>query len=108
MPEPLLQALLLAAALGVCTVGFAWLALAMDVHWAQVRGEQPALAAPTQRRLRVLGGAAMALALLLCLLADHPGMAALVWIMSLALSALLVAFTLSWRPRLLAPLVAWA
>ena len=34
-------------------------------------------------------------------------MAALVWVMALAAAALVVAFTLSWRPRWLAPLVAW-
>jgi hypothetical protein len=106
MPEPLLQALLLAAALVACTLGLAWLALAMEVHWSQVRA-QAALPAVTQRRLRLLGAAAIVLSLLLCLRADHPGMAALVWIMALALAALLVAFTLSWRPRLLAPLLAW-
>jgi len=35
-------------------------------------------------------------------------MAALVWGMALAGSALIVAFTLTWRPRWLAPLVVWA
>jgi Protein of unknown function (DUF3325) len=57
--------------------------------------------------LRVLGALAITGSLLLCLRADHPGMAALVWIMALALAAMMVAFTLSWRPRVLAPLVAW-
>lgn len=35
-------------------------------------------------------------------------MAALVWCMLLAAGALAVAFTLSWRPQLLRPAVAWA
>jgi hypothetical protein len=34
-------------------------------------------------------------------------MAALVWVLTLTAAALTVAFTLAWRPRLLAPLVAW-
>lgn len=107
MSEPLLQALLLVAALATCVIGFGWLALAMDAHWAQVRGAQSPPAPATQRKLRVLGAAALFGSLLLCLRADHASMAALVWIMALAAGALAVAFTLTWRPRLLAPLVAW-
>lgn len=100
------DALLLAAALLCSSAGFAWLALAMEVHWQQVRGPQPP-ARSTVLALRLLGAAALAASLLLCLRADHGSMAALVWVMGLAASALLVAFTLSWRPRALAPLVAW-
>lgn len=107
MPEPLFHALLLAAALLACTAGCAWLALAMDVHWQQVRCGQP-LRPATRRTLRVLGAAALAASLLLSLRADHATMAVLVWVMALAASALAVAFTLSWRPSWLAPLVAWS
>ncbi|MFZ5507581.1 MAG: DUF3325 family protein [Pseudomonadota bacterium] len=101
-----MQVLLLAAALLCSVLGFAWLALAMDVHWAQARGAQPA---PTgvPRVLRALGAAALAASLVLCLRADHASMAALVWVMALAAGALLVALALAWRPRWLAPLVAW-
>ena len=105
MSEPLLQALLLAAAFACSITGFAWLALAMESHWSQVRGTHHV---PAARALRVLGASALAASLALCLAADHPSMAALVWIMSLTTGALVVTFTLSWRPRLLAPLVAWA
>jgi len=100
MPE----ALLLFAAFVCCVIGLAWLALAMEPHWRQVRGGQP-LAASTIRVLRVLGSLGLAASLLLCFVADHPSMAALVWIMALAASALLVAFTFTWRPRTFAPLV---
>jgi uncharacterized membrane protein len=91
----------------LCNVaGLAWLALAMDVHWRQVRGAQP-----RSRRavatLRGLGIAMLVFSLFLCLLVDHPTMASLVWVMVLAAAALAVAFTLTWRPRALAPLVAW-
>jgi len=102
MPE----ALLLVAALFCCVIGLAWLGLAMDVHWHQVRGVQP-LPKTAVRVLRMLGSLALLVSLLLCLLADHPSMAALVWIMALAASALIVTFTFTWRPRALAPLVVW-
>jgi hypothetical protein len=97
---------MLIAALAACIAGFAWLALAMDAHWLQVRGE-PAGRGRTRLALRLLGAAALLGALLVCLRVDHASMAVLVWVMALAAAALVVAFTLSWRPRWLAPLVAW-
>lgn len=94
------------AAYLLCTAGFGWLALAMDAHWRQVRRDRTP--APGWRRaLRMLGGSALALALVACLAADHATMAVLVWAMLLAAAALSVAFALSWRPRWLALLVAW-
>jgi Protein of unknown function (DUF3325) len=99
-------ALLLWAALLAATAGLGWLALAMDVHWQQVSG-LPHVPPRTQGLLRVLGVAALSASLALCLAADHPTMAALVWVMLLAAGALGVAFTLSWRPRWLALLVPW-
>ena len=102
MPE----ALMLLAALASNGVGLAWLALAMDAHWRQVRGAQR-LSRRTRIMLRILGVFALALSLFICLRADHASMAPLVWVMALAAGALLVAFALAWRPRLLAPLIAW-
>ncbi|KQP19994.1 hypothetical protein ASF43_27920 [Pseudorhodoferax sp. Leaf267] len=97
---------MVAAAVAANALGLAWLALAMDVHWAQVRGGT--VPAPGGvRLLRVLGALTLAGALLLCLAVDHGSMASLVWTMSLAAAAIAIALTLSWRPRLLAPLVAW-
>lgn len=98
MPEALLVALLLVAALAACVLGWGWLALAMDVHWEQARGPQ-ALRPARRRWLRGLGIAALLAALALCLRADHASMAVLVWVMALAAGALAIAFTLSWRPR---------
>jgi hypothetical protein len=99
---------MLAAAFLCATAGLAWLALAMETHWQQVvRGPRP----PTRRAviiLRMLGASALAVSLALCLGADHGSMAALVWVMALAAGALVVAFTLAWRPRTLAPLLAWS
>jgi hypothetical protein len=100
------DAVLLAAAQLCSASGMGWLALAKKEHWRQVRGSTP-LARGTRRALSVLGSAAFIVALVLCALADHAAMAALVWMMELSASALLVAFTLSWRPRWLLWLVPW-
>lgn len=100
------DAMLLVAALLCSTAGMAWLALAMKVHWQQVRGNA-AISVASARLLRVLGALALAGSLWLCLAADHGSIAALVWVMALAASALSVAFTLTWRPRVLGALVFW-
>lgn len=100
------EALLLFLAVLSCATGFAWLALAMEPHWRQVRNDDP-LPKSAVSVLRVLGGVALFASLILCSLADHPSMVALVWPMALAVGALLVAFTLAWRPRAFAPLVGW-
>jgi hypothetical protein len=98
--------MMLFLALAATTLGLAWLSLAMDVHWQQVRGAQRATPGAVTT-LRVAGSLALLASLILCFTADHASMAPLVWVMALAGGALLVAFTLAWRPRLLAPLVAW-
>ena len=100
------DALLLAAAWLTNGVGLGWLALSMDTHWEQVRGTEP-LVRSTVRTLRWMGAVGLAAALALCLAVDHASMASLVWFMTLAGAALAVAFTLSWRPRLLGSLIAW-
>ena len=100
------DAVMLAAALAASVLGMAWLALAMETHWEQVRGTAP-LPARTVRALRLLGAAGLGASLALCLAVDHASMAALVWVMGLAASALSVAFALSWRPRWLAVLMPW-
>ncbi|HUG23977.1 DUF3325 domain-containing protein [Piscinibacter sp.] len=89
-----------------CVLGLGWIALAMEPHWQQVRDEQRR-ARGVVHTLRVLGVVGVVLSLWICLRADHVSMAALVWVMMLAAAALTVAFTLSWRPALLAPLVWW-
>lgn len=99
MPEAFLPApLLLAGALLCAFIGLAWLALATEPHWQQARAT-PAPSRGTVQLLRGLGAAALAASLLLCLAADHPTMAALVWIMALAVAAIGVAMLLAWRPR---------
>ncbi|WP_028918946.1 DUF3325 family protein [Pseudoxanthomonas suwonensis] len=106
MPEPqIAHGWLLLGAMLACAAGMAWLALAMDVHARQVwgRGLAPAMA----KGLRVLGALALAAGLWLCLLADHPTMAVLVWVMALAVGALAVALLLAWRARWLRALAPW-
>ncbi len=88
---------MLAAAMLASAAGMGWLALAMEPHWGQVFGGR-ARRRGTIRGLRLAGGLALVLSLCLCLGADHPSMAALVWIMTLAAAALTITFTLSWRP----------
>lgn len=94
-----------AALLSVCGMG--WFALAKAPHWQQVRGQAMPKTSHV-RALYFLGSAALALSLVLCLVADHVSMASLVWVMLLTGAALVVTFTLAWRPRWLAFLVAWA
>jgi phosphate/sulfate permease len=81
--------------------GMAWLALSLDTHWRQVRNEAP-LRASVRRKLRLTGAGALLVSFVASLLADHPTMAPLVWIMSLGAAALLVGMLLAWRPRVLA------
>jgi hypothetical protein len=100
------DALLLILSAVVTVLGFSCLALAMEVHWEQVRADRP-LPRTTAVGLRVVGVACLFASLVLCLVVDHATMAALVWVLTLTASALVVAFTLTWRPALFAPLVAW-
>lgn len=95
--------LLLGGAVLLNIVGFGWLALAMDAHWKQVRGEGKAT--PEGRKLlRAAAALALLISFILCNLPDHTTIAALVWVMALTAGALTVAFTLTWRPAWLRPL----
>jgi hypothetical protein len=102
MADPWLLLLALLAAIW----GMSLLALAMKPHWEQSRAPLPYPAARAPR-LRALGCAALATSLVLCLAADHALLASLVWVMNLTVAALLVAFTLAFRPRWLGWSVAW-
>jgi cytochrome bd-type quinol oxidase subunit 2 len=104
---PTMTALWLALAYAACVAGFAWLALAMETHWQQVRGAEAPPSLRTAWVLRACGVVALVLSLLACLRADHASMAALVWVLMLAGAALTVALTLSWRPRWLRVFVPW-
>jgi hypothetical protein len=105
MHDPAYAGWLLAAALVACLAGMGWLALGMDVHARQAWGR--GLSPVETRSLRGLGWLALAAGLGLCLRVDHPSMAALVWVMALAGSALAVAFVLAWQARWLGVLAPW-
>jgi hypothetical protein len=99
----------LAGAAALSWLGMAWLALAMEAHWEQVmthrlpRTSSTAMAGARNAR-RAAGLASLAGAMGACLLADHPLMAVLVWLMLLSGSALSVAMVLAYRPTLLSRL----
>lgn len=101
------DALILLAAVAACTAGMGWFALSLETHWAQVRGAAPRSPAAVAG-LRWLGALALGTALGLCLLVDSASIAVLVWLMALAAAALAIAFTLTWRARMLGVLVFWA
>lgn len=87
-----------ALALGAATalVGMSWLALSLPAHWQQVlSGKVPA------RPLRFAATVMLMVSLLMCLVADHPTIAVLVWVMMLSTSALTVALLLALSPRCL-------
>jgi len=101
MPDALW--LLLAALLSL--VGMAWLALAKEAHWKQaMSGSDRAgkTGASPRHGLQATGAAGLVLSLLVCLQADSPAMAILVWVMLMAVGATGVALILAWRPRWLA------
>jgi hypothetical protein len=100
------ESAILALAFAGNFVGMTYLALAMKPHWDQTRAPD-SYPAGRARTLRRSGGVAFGISLVLCALADHASMAALVWVMTLTAAALAVTFTLAYRPRWLAFLVSW-
>lgn len=93
------EALWLIAAVISTLVGMGWLALAYDTHWQQVFPKHTVQ--PLVQRLRVAGWTLLLVSAGCCLMADHPSMAVLVWIMLLAVAAMTIAMVLSRQPVLL-------
>lgn len=92
------QLVLMLAASLLSLVGFAWLALSQERHFEQVHGSPM----PAGRRWGVqrgLGGAAIALALPLCVVGEGGGFGTLLWLVMISSAAMAVTFTLTWRPR---------
>lgn len=100
------NALTLLLAILASLAGMGWLALSMDVHWKQVRGNTPCTPGLV-KLLRSAGAVALVAAFLLCLSVDSPSIATLVWFMALAGSTIAIAFTLTWRASTLKMLVFW-
>jgi len=95
--------LLLLGVFAAAYAGFALLALSQQRHWNSVAGTTP----PCRVQiivLRAVGGAMIALSLVLALMRDGPSFGSLVWATAISLAALAVAFTLAWRPAVLRPL----
>ncbi len=105
MSEAAIAGWLLAGAWVSSVLGMGWLALSMQVHARQAWGHSSTSA--TSRLLRAIGGGALLVALVLCLIVDHATMAVLVWVMTLAGAALLTAFALAWKPQWLGLLAPW-
>lgn len=80
--------------------GFACLALAMPDYWERAGGDVSGHAA-RQNALRLCGALMLCVALAICLWRDGPGFGALLWSVLVSASAIAVALTLTWRPRLL-------
>lgn len=96
--------LLLAGIVTAAYLGFALLALTQARPWRRLGQAAP----PTGIRrlaLRTLGGLALLLSLVLCLVRDGPSFGALLWATAISIAAAAVAFTLTWRSSLLRPLV---
>ncbi|HEX4843644.1 MAG TPA: DUF3325 domain-containing protein [Limnobacter sp.] len=97
----MLDALFLSMAAVLSMLGMAWLALSMEVHWAQVKQIALAQSSPPAVQLRCLACIGLLMSLGACLLADRPSIAVLVWIMLMVGSAVAVAMQLSKFPKLL-------
>ncbi|MBT9463951.1 DUF3325 domain-containing protein [Hydrogenophaga sp.] len=102
------EAMLLGLAALAAWVSMAWLALSMEVHWRQVTGSQATVPRLLRRGLRQAGALGLLASLALCLAADHPSMAVLVWVMFVAASAFGIAMLLTWRPRVMRALLVGA
>lgn len=93
------EAMWLSAAVVTVIVGMGWLALAYQSHWQQVFPTNQHQ--PNSVALKWAGWSFLLMSGVCCFIADHPTMAALVWVMLLAVSAMLVAIILSHQPALL-------
>jgi TRAP-type uncharacterized transport system fused permease subunit len=82
-------------------IGMAWIALSFSAHWQQIMQRPSQQHRVARQLLRALGYLCVLLALLACLMADHPSIAILAWLMLSTASAFLVANIIAWRPSFL-------
>lgn len=94
-----LSLLLLAGAFSICAGGMAFLALSQPRNWRTV-----GVASPVWPHLRRAGWGLVLLSLAMTILREGPSFAALVWPMLCAAAAMLVGFTLAYRPQWLKPM----
>lgn len=96
----MMGALLLLLASCAAYTGFACLALAMPDHWESAGGN-PDGQAKRRHRLKLGGALMLCVACAICVWRDGPSFGTLLWAILMPASAVAVAFTLSWCPRLL-------
>lgn len=101
-----MTALLDIGALCAALAGFIALSLAMDRHWAQLRGRGAAPAKAQRRRLRGAGAAGLLASLLACLAARGGAQGWVDWAGVLTAAAMAVVLLLTYGPRRLA-LLGW-
>jgi Protein of unknown function (DUF3325) len=93
------EVLCLLVAVITAVLGMGWLALGYKVHWRQVFPDNDSQS--DSLRLKVFGYGFLLLSALSCLMADHPSMAVLVWVMLQTLAAMTIAMMLGHRPSAL-------
>lgn len=89
---------LLLAALMTSIMGMTCFAVSIDTHWTQLLGKRER-ATVIPLTLRVAGAALLAIAFLVCTMADPVLMAVLVWTMLLTMAAFVVAFAITVHAR---------
>lgn len=85
-------------ALLVSLLGMLVLALSLDVHWRQLWA-QPLPKTTQLKTMRLAGFSSQLLCLLICLKADRPSMAVLVWCLLMTVTALMVSALLCYAPQ---------
>lgn len=81
------------------------LAISQRRNWAMVTG---GVLAPRPKLLaRVFGWSLLLVALAVCIGAEGPGFATLLWPLYFAMASLIVAMTLSYRPGVLKPIASF-
>jgi hypothetical protein len=96
----MMHTLLMLFAIVAGYAGFACLALAMPDHWESAGGD-PGKHAQRRDGLRLWGPLMLWSAFAICLWRDGPSFGTLLWVMLMSASGIAVAFTLTWRPKLL-------
>ena len=95
------DSLWLVVAAFISFIGMAWMSLSFATHWQQIMQMSPQQHRVARQILRAMGYLCVLLALLACLMADHPSIAVLAWLMLTTASAFLVANIIAWRPSFL-------
>lgn len=92
--------------LALSYLAFALMACAMGRHRDDILGQDsPEPSASSRRWLHIAAAVLLLGALGLAIGLAGPAFGALLWSLQISMAAMLVAFTLTWRPRCLAPLL---